>query len=289
MKRKLLILQEPGISPAKTRFAAAEILPGWKIEGGNQPNGHSALITVRRSVDREMLKSIPGGIVSVAFTGYDHIDIDSAREFGVAVCNVPGYSTRSVSELAFALTVKSLRDSRREYGIELSGKVVGILGTGEIGVRTAELFKAAGCKIIGWSRTERSEFPGDYVDLEELFSQSDILSVHLPLNSETRHFLNRKRLEMMKKGAVLVNTARGGIVDQNALTGLLQSGHLGGAALDVTTPEPLPENSVLRTIPGVIISPHMGYNTSEALQRRTEEALMNISAWQRRERRNRVD
>jgi len=289
LKRKLLILQEPGISPAKTKIAASRILPGWKIEGGNQPNGHSGLITVRRPVDREMMKFLLGGIVSVAFTGYDHIDISSAREYGIAVSNVPGYSTRSVSELAFALTVKSLRDPRRKHGIELCEKTVGILGTGEIGIQTAELFKAAGCRIIGWSRSKRKRFPGSYEDLNTVLRESDILSLHLPLNETTRGFMNSRRLHMMKEGAVLVNTARGDIVDQSMLLKLLMDGFLGGAALDVTSPEPLPGDHPLRKLPGVIISPHMGYNTAEALQRRTSEALMNIAAWQRGERRNRVD
>lgn len=288
-KRKLLILQEPGISPAKTRLAASMILPGWKIEGGNQPNGHSALITVRRPVDREMMKFLLGGIISVAFTGFDHIDVSSAREYGIAVCNVPGYSTRSVSELAFALTVKSLRDPRRKHGIELCEKTVGIVGTGEIGIQTAELFKAAGCRIIGWSRSRRNKFPGTYEDLNTVLRESDIVSLHIPLNKETRGFMNSRRLSMMKEGAILVNTARGDLVDQQTLLKLLMEGFLGGAALDVTNPEPLPADNPLRKIPGVVISPHMGYNTSEALQRRTAEALRNISAWQRGERRNRVD
>lgn len=285
---RLLILQEPGISPSKTIAAAADILPGWKIQGGNEPDGHRALITVRRSVDREMLKKLTGGMVSVAFTGYDHIDIHSAREFSVAVSNVPGYSTRSVSELAFALTVKSLRDPRREHGIELCGKTAGIIGTGSIGNRTAELFKTAGCRVVGWSRSRSSAFPGEYLELDEVLRESDIISLHLPLTGETGLFLNEDRLSLMKKGAVLVNTARGGLVDQEALQRLLSSGYLGGAALDVTTPEPLPGNSPLRSIPGVIITPHVGYNTSEALQRRTVEALLNIAAWTRGERRNRI-
>ncbi len=287
--KKLLILQEPGISTAETLRAAGEHLPDWVVESGNQPTDHSAIITVRRPVDREMIKRLLGGIVSVAFTGTDHIDLHSAREFGVAVTNVPGYSTGSVSELAFALTVKSLRDTRREHGIELAGKTVGIIGTGNIGTGTAGLFKAAGCRILGWSRTRRQTFPGTYVSLEKLLRESDIVSLHIPLDRGTGTFLDRKRLMMMKPGAILVNTARGGLVDQNALVELLASGRLGGAALDVTVPEPLPSESPLYGIPGVVVTPHVGYRTREALGRRTEEAMRNIAAWERGERRNRVD
>ncbi len=287
--KKLLVLQEPGISPAETGRVAKRILPRWSIDSGNEPDGHNALITVRRPVDREMLKGLVGGIVSVAFTGYDHIDVDSAREFGIAVSNVPGYSTASVAELAFSLAVMSIRDPRRDLGTELRGKTAGFIGTGSIGIEAAKLFKASGCKILGWSRSRRDAFPGEYVSLEKLLNQSDVISLHVPLNYETERFMDREKLQVMKRGAVLVNTARGDIVDQDALQEMLQNGWLGGAGLDVTTPEPLPDDHPLFSIPGVIVTPHIGYRTVEAIRRRTREALLNIASWEHGERRNRVD
>lgn len=287
--KKLLLLQEPGISPAETGKVAKRILPRWCIAAGNEPDGHNALITVRRSVDREMLKGLAGGMVSVAFTGYDHIDVDSAREFGIAVSNVPGYSTGSVAELAFTLAVMSMRDPRRDFGTELRGKTAGFIGTGSIGIETAKLFKAAGCRILGWSRSERDSFPGEYSSLEKLLEESDVVSLHVPLNSGTEKFMDMNKLQLMKRGAVLVNTARGGLLDQEALQEMLQNGCLGGAGLDVTTPEPLPDGHPFFSIPGVIVTPHIGYRTVEAIRKRTREALLNIASWERGERRNRVD
>jgi len=287
--KKLLVLQEPGVSAKETRKIAGRILPRWTITQGNEPDGHSAIITVRRPVDRGMMKKLAGGMVSVAFTGYDHIDMDSAREFGIALSNVPGYSTESVAELAFALTVMSMRDPRRTFGIELRGKTAGIIGTGNIGIETAKLFRAAGCSVLGWSRSEKSSFPGDYVTLESLLGDSDVVSLHIPLNPETELFLNRAKMRLMKRGAILVNTARGALVDQEAMEEMLLKGQLGGAGLDVTTPEPLPEGHSLTAIPGVVVTPHIGYKTQEALRKRTHEALLNIASWERGERRNRID
>lgn len=286
---KLLLLEEPGVGPAETLNAAAEILPGWSLETGDVVDGHTALITVKSPVNAEMMEKLRGGIVSVAFTGFDHVDTSAARDFGVAVANVPGYSTPGVAELAFSLAVRSLRDPDRRFGLELHGKTVGIIGTGEIGIATAGLFRAAGCRILGWSRSMRKDFSGEYARLETLLGESDIVSLHLPLGPETWNFMDREKLGMMKKGAILVNTSRGAVVDQKALEEMIVSGDLGGAGLDVTVPEPLPDGHPLRDLPGVAVTPHIGYRTEEAVRRRTREALMNISSWEHGERRNRVD
>ncbi len=285
----LLILQDPGVSTEKTLMVASRELPGWEIRSGGSPEGCSALLTVNSPVDASILERISGGLVSVAFTGFDHVDMNAVRRYSVAVSNVPGYSTSSVSELAFALAINSLRDPRRKHGSELSGKTVGFVGTGAIGIAAASLFKAASCRILGWSRSEKIEFPGSYTALSYLLENSDIVSLHLPLNSDTEMFMNPERFSMMKRGAVLINTARAGLVDQTKLQEHLLSGYLGGAGLDVTNPEPLPIDNILHRIPGVAITPHIGFNSTEALERRTVEALKNVAAWSRGERRNRVD
>ncbi len=287
--KRLLILQDPGISPEKTLMAASRELPGWEIIRGDSSESCSALLTVNSPVDESILKKISGGLVSVAFTGYDHVDMDAASSQSVAVSNVPGYSTHSVAELAFALTINSLRDPRRKHGSELSGKTVGIIGTGSIGIAAASLFKAASCRILGWSRAERPEFSGRYTGLSYLLENSDVVSLHLPLNDDTGMFMNAERFSMMKRGAILINTARAGLVDQTKLLEYLLSGYLEGAGLDVTDPEPLPPDNILHRITGVAITPHIGFNSTEALERRTVEALKNVAAWSRGERRNRVD
>lgn len=272
--KKILLLQEPGISTAETRKLAAEIIPGWTLQSGNDPVDHTALITVRRPVDREMLKRLLGGMVSIAVPAYDHIDLHSAREYGVAVANVPGHSTTSISEKTFSLAIGLLEETSGSHGAQLDGKTVGIIGTGSIGIQTAGLFRASGCRVLGWSRSRRAAFPGEYVPLERLLRESDIISIHIPLNDGTRRFLDSSKLEMMKEGAVLVNTARKGLVDPWALKAQLRSGHLSGAVIDV----PNEEQEVQE-----------GGNTLEELQTRAREALLNIAAWERGERRNRVD
>lgn len=287
--KKLLFLQDPGASAGKAFAAAATELPSWQILAGDEPDGCNALITVNLPVGSRQMEAMSGGIVSTAFTGYDHIDLKAAAEWGVAVSNVPGYSSRSVAELAFALSIMSLRDPRLEHGRELCGKTVGIIGTGSIGFASAGLFRAASCEVLGFSRSEKPGFPGKYTDLEFLLRKSDVVSLHLPLTRETEHFMDSEKLGMMKRGAILVNTARGALVNQIKLQELLLSGSLGGAGLDVTTPEPLPQSNILHRIPGVVITPHTGFNTVEALERRTVEALRNVAAWDRGERRNRVD
>lgn len=287
--KQLLILQDPGLSRERTLAIAGRELPGWDVAHGDIPDGHNALLTVNSPVDSEKMKTVNGGMISVAFTGYDHVDMKAASRHGVAVSNVPGYSTNSVAELAFALTVMSMRDPRKKHGIELHGKTVGIIGTGSIGSAAADLFKAASCRVLGWSRSEDPDFPGRYTGLSFLLENSDVVSLHLPLMEKTKSFMNTERFSMMKRGAILVNTARGGLVEHTKLQELLLSGYLAGAGLDVTAPEPLPPENILHRIPGVVITPHSGFNTEEALERRTLEALKNVAAWSRGERRNRVD
>lgn len=287
--KRLLVLQDPGVTVEKTLSIAARELPGWQITHGDMPDGHDALLTVNQPVDSLKMEAMARGMISVAFTGFDHIDLKAACRHGVAVTNVPGYSTHSVAEQAFALAINSLRDPERKHGSELCGKTVGIIGTGLIGVVTASLCKAASCEVLGWSRSENSSFPGRYTELSYLLGNSDIVSLHLPLTDSTKLFMNAERFSMMKRGAILINTARAGLVDQSKLLEFLLCGYLGGAGLDVTTPEPLPPHDILHRIPGVVITPHTGFNTTEALERRTVEALKNVAAWSRGERRNRVD
>ncbi len=287
--KKLLIFQDPGITAERTLSIAADLLPDWEVSHGRVPDGHHALIAVNSVLDSSIIEAMKGGLISLAFTGYDHVDLEAAVSQGVAVANVPGYSTNGVAELALALAVMSMRDPGHRYGKELHGKTVGIIGTGAIGLAAASLFKAASCRILGWSRSEKTDFPGKYTGLSYLLGNSDIVSLHLALTKETEMFMNAERFSMMKRGSILVNTARGGLVDQIRLQEFLLSGYLGGAGLDVTTPEPLPPDNILHRMTGVVITPHTGFNTKEALERRTVEALKNVAAWSKGERRNRVD
>jgi phosphoglycerate dehydrogenase-like enzyme len=244
-------------------------------------------------------------MIAVAFTGYDSVDLNYCKENNIAVCNVPAYSTNSVAELAVGQAISLFREIPKgneiirnggwdigRPGIELSGKTVGICGTGAIGLRTAQLFKAFGCEIKGWSRTRRKEFidlGGKYVDtLEELCSISDILSIHVPSNSDTKALIGKKQLAMMKQSAYLINTARGLVVDEQALYESLSQKKIAGAALDVFSVEPIESDNPFLKLDNVILTPHIAFKTCEALKRRSEITKNNIISFESGLKENRV-
>lgn len=237
-------------------------------------------------------------MLSVAFTGLDHIDLDYCTEHNIKVVNASGYATVGVAELAIGLMIDvyrhiSLLDqdirngkTRNNFlGRQLRGKTVGIIGTGAIGLETAILLKAMGCTIIAWNRTEREEAKKlniKYVSLQDLMKQSDIISLHVPLNKETYHLINRDLLSLCKKDAILINTARGNVVDMEALAESLRKGLLAGAGIDVfETEPPLAKNHPLINAPNCILTPHIAYATSEAFDERIEIVMNNIKYWLR--------
>ena len=224
-------------------------------------------------------------LLAVAFTGLDHIDMAYCQSHNIVVKNAAGYATVAVAELAIGLMIDVYRHitaldadtrnclSRRNFlGREISGKTVGIVGTGAIGRKTAELLQFFGCKILAWSRTRYAELENDrfhYVELDRLMRESDIVSLHVPLTPETHHLISAERLALCKPSAILINTARGNVVDMNALTVALKEGHLAGAGIDVFEQEPpLPQNHPLFEVPNCVLVPHVGYATREAFDMR---------------------
>lgn len=226
-------------------------------------------------------------LINVAFTGVDHVDGEAAKEKNVKIANAAGYSDQSVAELAIGLTLdlyrtitQGDRDIRQEnfpgmiQGKEIKGKTVGIIGTGNIGLETARLFKAFGARLIGYNRTEKEEAKEmglEYVGLDELLEQSDIVSVHLPLNDKTRGFLSKEKLKKMKSSAILINCARGPIIDNEALADLLNDGKIAGAGIDVFDMEPpLPSDYPLLHAKNTVLTPHVAYLTDEAMVARAK-------------------
>lgn len=235
-------------------------------------------------------------MISVAFTGVDHIDMAACREKGVTVCNAAGYSTSSVAELTIGLMISVLRniipvDSAIRQGKtkagfsqhELSGKTIGIVGTGAIGLKVAKLADAFGCRVLAYSRTVKAEAEKmgvTYTSLDELMSQSDIVSIHVPLNENTRGLISKEKIGLMKPSSVLINTARGPIVDYAALADSLKRGAIAGAGLDVFEVEPpLPSDHPLFDAPNLVLTPHIGFATSEAIMRRASITFDNIVKW----------
>ena len=234
--------------------------------------------------------------LSVAFTGLDHIDLAYCREHGIKVQNAAGYSTTAMSELAVGMMLDLLRNivtlnekirqggSRGTFlGRELRGKTVGIVGTGAIGTATARLLVAFGAKVIAWSRTERPEVKAlgvEYMPLDDLLRQSDIVSLHVPLCDETRGLIGERELALMKPTAMLVNTARGPVCDIAAVGRALIESRIAGAAFDVFEHEPpLPIDHLLLSTNRCLVTPHVAFATEESFAARADIVFGHVDEW----------
>ena len=234
--------------------------------------------------------------IDVAFTGYDHLPLEYLKSRKIAVSNCSGYATEAVAELNLAFILELIRDlkvndskTRKSkthgnlLGQELESKVVGIVGTGKIGARLIELLKPFNIRVLAYSKTIKKSIVSKgvtYVDLKDIMTKSDFICLTLPLNSETKGLIGEKELNMMKSSAYLVNTARGGIVDEAALINVLKEKKIKGAAIDVFSIEPpLNKENELLKLDNVLLSPHIGYMTKEAMKKRAEIAFSNLYSY----------
>ena len=275
------------------------------------------VVFVSSQLDETVLVQFPKvRAIVTRSTGYDHIDLIACRARGITVSNVPAYGEATVAEYTFALLLSL---SRKIYlgfhqvresgsfsvtnlrGFDLEGKTLGIVGTGRIGRHVARIARGFGLKVIAHDAHPDQQFAGSlgmtYQSLAELLGQSDIVTLHIPALPETEHLLNTKTFSQMKRGSILVNTSRGSVIETQALVVALQSGQVGGAALDVLEEEGVirdeldflvtghPEehnlktvlaNHVLIDLPNVIVTPHNAFNTIEALRRILDTTLDNI-------------
>ena len=233
--------------------------------------------------------------IDVAFTGTDHVGLDAAKKKGIAVSNASGYSNEAVSELVLGMVLSFMRniskveercrngkDKTGLVGNEVKGKTVGIVGLGKIGRRTAEIFNCLGAKILAYSRSRHSDAPSyvSEVEMDELLASSDIIVLHCPLTPETRGLIGEKELERMKSSAILVNVARGPVVDEKALALALEKGEIRGALVDVFDKEPpLSLDTPLLSAPNTLLTPHVAFATKESMSLRTEIVFENLRAW----------
>jgi D-3-phosphoglycerate dehydrogenase len=229
-------------------------------------------------------------MLSIAFTGLDHIDMEECQRRGIVVKNAAGYSTEAVAELAIAMMIDVYRKviendtitrqcQRKGLmpGREIVGKTVGIIGMGNIGQRVAKLANAFGCKVLAWNRTQKQVEGVTFVDKETLLKESDIVTLHIALNAETRDFITEKDFALMKSSAILINTARGPVVNEQALAHALKDGKIAGAATDVYGSEPpLKQDNPLFGAPNLIMLPHIGFATEEAFVLRLGIVVGNI-------------
>jgi phosphoglycerate dehydrogenase-like enzyme len=227
----------------------------------------------------------------VAFTGIDHVDQAACKARGIVVHNAAGYAVHAVSELAIGLMIALLRkivradtlvrsgqSGRDLVGNELFGKTLGVVGCGHIGLQVARLGNAFGCRVLGFSdyKLETDEAV-EQVALNDLLKRSDIVSLHVPLTNETGGFIGREQLAEMKSSAILINTARGPIVEQSALIEALEQKRLAGAGLDVFDMEPpLPANHPILQAPNTVLVPHIGFETVEAMAAKADITLRHL-------------
>ena len=272
-------------------------LPGELLE---RASGAEALLTNKVVLDREVLEQLPVlAYIGVQATGYNVVDIEAARERGVVVTNVPAYGAPSVAQMTFALLLELVCAVGRHDGavrsgkwsaspdftfhetplVELAGLTMGIVGFGAIGRAVARLAEAFGMEVLVHTRTPGKEPGVRYVDLDTLFSRSDVVSLHCPLTPETKNLVNRERLRRMKHTAFLLNTARGPLVEEAALAEALNSGTLAGAGVDVLSVEPPPSDNPLLTARNCVITPHIAWATRAARERLMNTLVGNVKAW----------
>lgn len=306
---KIVVLEPLGVSEQDIRSIAIPITnKGHELVIYNDKSANIEVLKERvKDTDILVIANMPLSgeviraaenlkMISVAFTGVDHVDLGFCRERNILVSNAAGYSTHSVAELAFGLMISLLRnivpldeitrDGGTKVGYsqnDLYGKTLGVIGTGAIGIKVAEIGLAFGCNVIAFNRTENEELKAKgvkYMSLDDIFKESDIVTLHLPLTDETKGIVNEDRLNLMKENAVLINTARGPLVDNEALAKVLREEKIAGAGIDVFDLEPpLPLEYSLLKENKAVVTPHIGFATEEAMVRRAKIVFENITRW----------
>lgn len=316
---KIVILDGYTLNPGDLDWAPIQALGEVTIYDRSTPEevlergqGAMFLLTNKVSLTREMMMQLPNlKYIGVMATGFNHIDLEAASELGITVTNVAGYSTNAVAQHTFALLLTLLNrvethsdlvhDGRwaaskdftfRETPLlELAGKTLGLVGVGSIGQKVAEIGKAFGMKIIAYRRSPEKTMDDfiQMVSLDKVFEESDVVSLHLPLSAETDQMVNTRLLGLMKPTAYLINTARGGLIQEEALAEALEKGGIAGAGLDVLSTEPPAADHPLIGARNCVITPHIAWSLKEARTRLVDLIAENILAYRRGEPLNKVN
>ena len=259
------------------------------------------LVANKTRITRKVIEESNIKYITVLATGYNMLDIASAREHGISVSNVPGYGTASVAQFAIALLLEicsrvahhsdAVHQGRWESCpdwtfwdyplIELSGKTMGIIGFGSIGQSVGRIAKAMGMRVITHSRSvkEEGKLIADYVDLDTLFRESDVISLHCPLFPETKEIINKDNIAKMKDGVIIINNSRGGLVVEQDLVDALNSGKVAAAGLDVVSEEPIKGTNPLLSAKNCFITPHISWAPKESRQRIMDATVQNVQAY----------
>lgn len=306
---KIVVLDAYTLNPGERRWEELEELGEVVVHDRT-----AQLDVVRRAKDAEVVltnKTILDGFIlnllpklkyiGVLATGYNVVDLDVARQRGIVVTNIPAYSTQSVAQMAIAhllnITQRVAHYAHEVHNgvwsaqpdfcywntplIELAGRKIGIVGFGNTGQATAQIAEALGMEVWVYTSKPKKSLPKKYqkVTLNELFSACDVVSLHCPLTAENKEMVNSFRLSLMKQGAILINTSRGGLIDEKALEQALLSGKLLGAGLDVLSSEPVPNGNPLLKLKNCFITPHIAWATRESRMRLMNQAVENLKAW----------
>ncbi len=272
------------------------------IDAAERIGDADVILTNKTPITEELLDACPSiRLICVLATGYNVVDCEATRRRGIPVCNVPDYGTSAVAQFTFSLLLElcnrvGLHDEAVHQGdwtsspyfcfwntpqMELAGKTLGIIGFGRIGRAVGRIGKAMGMNVIAYNRSRHPEGEaiGEYVDLDTLFARSDVISLHCPLTPENTGLINAETIGKMKDGVILLNTARGGLLNEQDVTDALCSGKLRGAAVDVVSQEPILASNSLLTAPNCIITPHMAWAPVESRQRIIDCTVASMQAF----------
>lgn len=316
---KIIVLDGHTLNPGDLNWTVLEQLGELTVydltppdEVVNRARGAEILITNKTLITGSMMDQLPNlKFISVLATGYNIIDIEAAKRLSIQVSNVPGYSTASVVQLTFAFLLEFTHHVQRHSDgvfegkwnsskdfcywdyplIELEAKTLGIIGFGDIGKRVADVASAFGMNIIAYSRTKtdqshRSNFA--WVSLDELFQNSDVITLHCPLTEETKGLINIDNLSKMKRSSFLINTSRGPLVVEQDLAVALNEGRIAGAGIDVLSSEPPAADNPLFTAKNCFITPHIAWASLESRSRLMQETVLNVKAYLQKNCRNLV-
>ena len=302
---KIVILEGNAVNPGDLSwdvfkdFGSVTVYPRTQPEDAVERIGDAEIIFINKfPVTAELLDACPSvKLICVLATGYNVVDCQAAKTRGVTVCNVPAYGTDAVAQFTVSLLLELChRIGHHSEAVhngkwaecpdfcfwdtpqmELAGKTFGIIGYGRIGQAVAKIASALGMHILAYTRTPKE---GDeYVDLDTLLAKSDVISLHCPLTADNTQLINESTIAKMKPGAILLNTARGGLVNEQALADALKSGTLRGAAVDVVSHEPISPDNPLLSAPNCIITPHMAWAPAESRQRILQSTVRSIDAF----------
>ena len=307
---KIVVLDGYGLNPGDLSWKGMEALGELTVYDRTSPSelmerseGAEALITNKTLITAENMEALPDlKYIGVLATGYNVVDIEAAKARGIVVTNIPAYSTSSVAQMVFAHILNITQrvghyaeeNSKGRWTnnadfcywdtdlVELDGKKMGIVGFGNIGQATARIAQAFGMEVLLYTSKEQSALPQGMrkVALDELFAESDVISLHCPLTPDTREMVNAERLKLMKPGAILVNTGRGPLVNEQDLADALNEGRIAAAGLDVLSVEPANADNPLLGAKNCFITPHIAWATKEARTRLMQIAVQNLKSYQ---------